>query len=99
VSAFRTPIIEMMSDAAIPQDLGHSIGGSAVLPWTRAGHEPDIPTRVLAEKPGVMLVGHVVDRIIEVEVVVIHPVHGISHIVDARERIAAVIVRLAEERG
>jgi hypothetical protein len=28
-----------------------------------------------------MLVGHVVDRVIEVEVVVVHPVHGIAHIV------------------
>jgi len=33
------------------------------------------------EKPGVMLAGHVVDRVIEVEVVVVHPVHGIAHIV------------------
>jgi hypothetical protein len=28
-----------------------------------------------------MLAGHVVDRVIEVEVVVVHPVHGIAHIV------------------
>jgi hypothetical protein len=78
--------------------------GSAVLPWTTAGHEPDVGTGVLlektqiatlvtirepriararrpVEKPGVMLAGHVVDRVIEVEVVVVHPVHGIAHIV------------------
>jgi hypothetical protein len=28
-----------------------------------------------------MLAGHVVDRVIEVEVVVVRPVHGIPHIV------------------
>ena len=47
VPALRTPIIEMMSNAAIPQNLGHSIGGPTVLPWTRAGHEPDVATGVL----------------------------------------------------
>ena len=30
---------------------------------------------------GVILVGHIVDRVIEVEVVVVHPVHRIAHIV------------------
>jgi len=35
----------------------------------------------LAEKPGGMLAGHVVDRAIEVEGVVVHPVHRIAHIV------------------
>ena len=30
---------------------------------------------------GVILVGHMVDRVIEVEVVVVHPVHRIAHIV------------------
>src|SRR5260370_31147871 len=35
VAAFRAPVVQVMSDAAIPQHLGHSIGGAAVLPWTR----------------------------------------------------------------
>src|SRR6266550_2445913 len=83
VPALRTPIIEMMSNAAIPQDLGHSVGRSAVLPWTTAGHEPDVAARILVEKPGGMLVGHIVHRVIEVEVVVVHPVHGFAHVVDA----------------
>ncbi len=30
---------------------------------------------------GVILVGHIVDRVIEVEVVVVHSVHRIAHIV------------------
>src|SRR3954449_4375038 len=62
VPALRAPVVQMMSNAAIPQDLRHSVGGGAVLPWTRAGHEPDVATRVLMEKPWVTLVCHVVDR-------------------------------------
>src|SRR5947207_12457851 len=74
VPTFRAPVVQMMSNAAIPEDLGHSIGGAAVLPRTTAGHEVDVTTPILIEKPGVTLVGHVVHRVIEVEVVVIHPV-------------------------
>ena len=50
------------------------------------------------EIPGVTLVGHIVDRVIEIEVVVVHPVHGVSHVVDARERVAALhVVGMLEE--
>ena len=98
VPALRAPVVQMMSNAAIPEDLGHSVGRPAVLPRTTAGHEPDVATRVLMEKPGVTLVGHIVDRVIEVEVVVIHPVHGVAHVVDARERVAALhVVGMLEE--
>src|SRR4029077_17602818 len=83
VPAFRAPVVQVMSNAAIPQYLRHSVGGAAILPRASAGDEPDVATRVLMEKPGVMLVGHIVDRVIEVEVVVVHPVHGITHVVDA----------------
>src|SRR6266496_1662163 len=89
VPALRAPVIKMISDAAIPEDLGHSVCRSAVLPRTTAGREVDITTPILIEKPGVILVGHVVDRVIEVEVVVVHPVHGIAQVVDAGERVAA----------
>src|SRR4030095_16387035 len=88
VPALRAPVVQMMSDAAIPESLRHSVGRPAVLPRTTAGHESDVATRVLVEKPGITLVGYVVDRIIEVEVVVVHSVHRIPHIVDARERLA-----------
>src|SRR6266540_6894978 len=99
VPALWTPIVQMMSNAAIPENLRHSVGGAAVLPWTTAGHEPDVATRVLMEIPGVTLVGHIVHRVIEVEVVVVHTVHGVAHIVDARERVAALhVVGMLEER-
>src|SRR5881628_2043927 len=88
----------MMRNSAIPQDLGLSVGRPAVLPRTTAGHEPDVATAVLMEKPGITLVRNVVDEVIEVEVVVIHPVQGILDIVDARERVAALrVVRMLEE--
>ena len=79
-----------MRDAAVPENLGHSIGRPAVLPWTTAGHEVDVATRVLMEIPRVTLVGYVVHWVIEVEVVVIHPVHLVPHVVDARERVTTL---------
>src|SRR5262249_45043748 len=59
VSALWAPVVQMMSDAAIPEDLGHSVGRPAVLPRTTAGHEVNVATRVLMEIPRVTLVGHV----------------------------------------
>src|SRR4029077_9438137 len=98
VPALEAPVVQMMSNAAVPEDLGHSVGRTAVLPWTTAGYKPDVATRVLMEIPRVTLVSHIVDRVIEVEVVVIHAVHRIPHIVDARERVAALhVVGMLEE--
>src|SRR5215475_7299915 len=98
VTALRTPVVQMMSNAAVPEDLGHSVSRPAVLPRTTAGYESDIATRVLMEIPRVTLVGHIVDRVIEVEVVVVHPVHRIPHIINARERVAALyVVGMLEE--
>ena len=98
VPTFRSPVVQMMSNAAISENLRHPVGRPAVLPRTTAGHKPDVATRVLVEKPGVALVSHIVDRVIEVEIVVIHPVHRISQIVDARERVAAFhVVGMLEE--
>ena len=83
VAALRAPVVQVMSNAAVPEDLGHSIGRPAVLPRAAAGREPDVATGVLVEIPGVILVSHVVHRIIEVKVIIIHAVHGVPHIVDA----------------
>ena len=98
VPALRAPVVQMMSNAAIPEDLRHSIGRPAVLPRTTAGHEADVATRVLMEIPRVTLVSHIVHRVIEVEVVVVHSVHGVAHVVDARERVTAFhVVGMLEE--
>src|SRR5437016_14120357 len=90
VPALRAPVVQMMSNAAIPEDLRHSVGGATVLPWATAGYEADVATGVLMEKPGITLVGDIVDRVIEVEVVVIHAVHRVAHVINARERVAAL---------
>jgi hypothetical protein len=92
VPALLAPVVEMMRNAAIPQDFRHSVGRSAVLPRTTASHEPDVATRVLVEIPGITQVRHVVHRVIEVEVVVVHAVHRVPQIVDARKRVAALHV-------
>src|SRR5204862_1686227 len=98
VPTLRAPIVQMMSSAAIFEDLRHSVGRPAVLPWTTACHEPDVATRVLMEIPWVSLVSHVVHRVIEIEVVIIHTVHGVPHVVDARARVAAFhVVGMLEE--
>jgi hypothetical protein len=98
VPALWAPVVQMMRNAAISEDLRHSVGRPAILPRTAAGYEVDVATRVLMEKPGVILVRHIVDRVVEVEIVVIHAVHGISQIVDARERVASLhVVGMLEE--
>ena len=98
VTALRAPVVEVMSNAAIPENLRHSIRRPAVLPRTTASYQMDVATRVLMEIPRVTLVSHVVHRVIEIEVVVIHPVHGVSHVVDARERVTAFhVVGMLEE--
>src|SRR2546429_9731058 len=85
VPALRAPVVQMMSNVAVPEDLGHSVGRPAVLPRTTAGYEPDVATCVLMEIPRVTLVGHIVDRVIEIEIVIVHAVHRIPHIVCTRE--------------
>src|SRR5918996_4456064 len=98
VSALRAPVVQMMRNAAVAKDLGHSVGRPAVLPRPTAGYEMNVATRVLVKIPGVSLVGHIVDRVIEVKVVVIHPVHGFPQIVNAGERVTALhMVGMLEE--
>src|SRR5438477_11128851 len=76
VPALRAPVVQVMSNAPVPEDLGHSVGRPAILPRATAGREPNVATGVLVEIPGVILVSHVVYRIVEVDVVVIHAIHG-----------------------
>src|SRR5206468_11291455 len=88
----------MMSNPPAREHGGKLVGRAAVFPWAATGREVDVATPVLVEKPGIVLVGHIVDRIIEVEVVVVHSVHGIAQIVNAGERVAALhVVGMLEE--
>src|SRR5688572_32179069 len=80
VSAFRTPIVEMMSNPPAREHGGHLVGRAGHFPRATASREVDVTTPILLEMPRVVLVGHVVDRVIEIEIVVIHPVHRIAQI-------------------
>jgi alkylated DNA repair dioxygenase AlkB len=87
-----------MGNAAVLKNVRHSISRPAVLPWTTAGREVNVAARVLVKKPGIALVGHVIDRVIEVKVVVVHAVHGIPQVINTRERVAALhVVRVFKE--
>src|SRR5215831_21057976 len=63
VTALWAPVVKMMSDAAVPEDLGHAVGRAAVLPRAAAGNEPDVATRVVMKIPCVTQVRHVVHRV------------------------------------
>ena len=97
--ALRAPVVQMMRYSAALEHLRHSVGRAAVFPWAATGREVDVATPVLVEKPGIVLVGHIVDRIIEVEVVVVHPVHRVAHVVNAGERVAALHMVGMLEKG
>src|SRR3954464_7049909 len=71
VAAERAPVVEVMANAAARQNVRHSIGFIAALPWPAAGHEVDVARRQVAELPWVGCVGHVIDGIVEVEIVVV----------------------------
>lgn len=90
VSALRAPVVEMMSNSAAREHGGHLVGRAGHFPRATAGREVDVATCQLLEKPRVVLVGHIIHGVIEVEIVVIHPVHGIAQIVNAGERVAAL---------
>src|SRR6266481_1731119 len=98
VAALWAPVVQMMSNPAARKHGGKLVGRPAVFPRATAGREVYVATPVQVEKPGVVLVGHIVDRIIEVEVVVVHPVHRVAHVVNAGERVAALhVVGMLEE--
>src|SRR5205823_15074895 len=98
VPTLRAPVVEMMRNATLLEDLGHSVGGAAILPRATASHQPDVAAGVVVKIPGVTLVSHIVDRVIEIEVVVVHSVHRVPHVVNARESVATFyMVGMLEE--
>jgi len=98
VAAFRAPVVEVMIYAASLEDFRHLVGRAAVFSGTAAGREVNVAGCELFANPGIMLIGHVIDRVIEIEVVVVHSVHGIAKVVDAGERVATLhMVGMFEE--
>ena len=79
-----------MGNAAARQDLRQAVGFAAVLERAGAGRDVDVAGRQLPEHPRVVHVGEIVDRVVEVEVIVVGAVHEALHVVDPGEREAAL---------
>src|SRR5208337_2033911 len=82
VAAFGTPVVHGVTNPFAGQHFGQAIGGGAIFPGTGAGDEVDVAGVVLLEIPAIGEIGEVIDGIVEVEIVVVHPIHEISQIVD-----------------
>src|SRR5208337_881442 len=99
VAAFGTPVVHGVTNPFAGQHFGQAIGGGAIFPGTGAGDEVDVAGVVLLEIPAIGEVGEVIDGIVEVEIVVVHPVHEIPEIVDTGHGKATLKdVRMLEER-
>ena len=86
----RAPVVEMMRDAAARENPRQPVGLGRVLPRPGAGRQMDVAAGQVMERPAVGQVGGVVDGVVEVEVVVVVAEHEALHVVDAREREAAL---------
>ena len=89
VSAKGSPIVEMMANPAAREDARQPVCLAAVLERAGSGGDVNVARRQMAEQPRIRDVGHVVDRVVEVEVVVVGAVHEAFHVVDAGKRVAA----------
>src|SRR6266568_3415301 len=83
VSALGTPVVERMAYALAGKNFGEAVRGAAVFPWARAGGDVDITGGNLLVKPRIAHIREVIDRIVEIKIVVEHPVHEISQVVHA----------------
>src|SRR5580704_18705675 len=83
VAALRTPIVERMADALAGKNFGETIRRAAVFPRARAGRDVNVAAGNLFVKPRVAHVRQVVHGIVEIEIVVEHPVHEIPDVRDA----------------
>ena len=90
VAALGTPVVERVVHALAPQDLGQLIRRPAVLERTVPGDDTDVAARQILVHPGIAQVGEIVDGVVEIEVVVVHPTHRAAHVVDTRERKASL---------
>jgi hypothetical protein len=90
VPALGTPVVQGMSDSLAGEDLGQPIGGAAVLPLTCAGADVDVARGELAQDPGIAQVREIIHRIVEIKIIVVHPIHEVPHVVYAGHREAAL---------
>jgi hypothetical protein len=84
VAALGSPIIDGVTDALLGENIGELIGWTTMLPRTTAGDQVNVARGELVVIPGIREIGEVVDGIVEIEIIVVHPVHEILKIIDAR---------------
>src|ERR1700738_4949101 len=77
VAAFGAPVVQRMANAFGGEDFGEAVGGAGIFPLAGAGGDVNIAGGELAEEPGIAQVSEVVDGIVEIKIVVVHPVHEI----------------------
>src|SRR6266404_5142537 len=99
VAAFGAPVIERMANAFPAKNLGQAVRRPGVFPLPGAGGDMNVAGGKLLVYPGIAQVGEVVDGIVEIKIVVIHPVHEIFQVVHAGHSEAALDdVGMLEER-
>src|SRR5260370_22016016 len=90
VATLRAPVVQRVTDTFAGENFGEAIGRPAVLPRTRGGAKVNITTCDLVIEPGIAGVRKVVNGVVEIKIVVVHPVHEIPQVVDAGHREAAL---------
>src|ERR1700720_1021269 len=90
MAALRSPVVERVADPLAGQNFREAVGGPAVLPGARTGADVNVATGDLLIEPGIAGVREVIDGIVEIKIVVVHPVHEVPHIVDPGHREAAL---------
>src|ERR1700735_3841878 len=83
VPAFRTPIVEMMWNSFVRQNIRKPVGRATVFPRAGACGDVDVALCELRHHVSIGEVRKVVDRIVEVSVVVVHSAHEILYVVNA----------------
>src|SRR6266481_2036120 len=90
VAALGPPVVERMADALAGENLGEPVGRAAVLPLARSRADVNVASRKLAEEPRIAQIRKIIDRIVEVEIVIVHSVHEILHVINAGHGEAAL---------
>src|ERR1700719_2209879 len=83
VAALGAPIVEGVADAFAGEDLGEAVGGGGVFPFAGAGDQMNVAGGQVTVGPRVAQILEVVDRVVEVEIIVVEAVHEVFEIVDA----------------
>src|SRR5690242_16862668 len=87
-----------MTNALAGKNFGQPVGGPAILPRSRSRAEVNVTTCDLLVKRWIAGVRKVIDGVVEIKIVVVHAVHEIPEVVDARHRKAALDnIRVFEE--